>query len=56
MREEGYYWVKYQGHWIVANFTFARYWCIAGDESQFYDSDFESIDEKRLMKLISDKR
>ncbi len=48
MREEGYYWVKYRGNWIVAECPFGTYWWIPGDDYQLNDSDFEEIDEKRL--------
>lgn len=52
MREEGYYWVKSDGEWIVA--LWFKYsasfscWLIPGTDNEIDDDFFEEIDEKRL--------
>lgn len=50
MREPGFYWVNQYGKWIVAEWQNTRWWiCGCGLDDDWYDdSDFESIDEKRL--------
>lgn len=49
MREEGYYWVKYGGLWIVAQWQLSnRLWWVCGYEYSVSETDFEEIDEKRL--------
>lgn len=47
-REPGFYWVKYEGEWIIADYAFG-FWLITGFESSYYDSDFEAIHETRLI-------
>lgn len=50
MREEGYYWVKSYGEWIVAEFS-CGVWFMSGCDKDYYwlkDKDFDEIDEKRL--------
>lgn len=46
-REEGYYWVKFCGRWIVSEWD-GNYWIIPGYISASDGTDFEEIDEKRL--------
>jgi hypothetical protein len=54
MREEGYYWVKYEGEWHVAHYVGTREsWSFAAyidDSWWFRDEDFEEIDERRLIR------
>ena len=61
-RKEGYYWVKYEGQWHVAQYRHTKVelpfgdkdsgaWTLAAyvdDSWWFYDSDFEEINEKRI--------
>lgn len=61
MREEGYYWVKWDGDWHIGYFRPNRSgnpsaWTLTAyvnDSWWLYDSDFESIDEKRLTHELS---
>lgn len=52
MRQEGYYWVKYEGAWHVAHFRHTSNplpWTLLINNSWFlHDSDFEEINENRL--------
>ncbi len=51
-RESGYYWVKIKGEWIVAQWDKSMdWWVITGNEHLFYDSDFEEIDERRIVRV-----
>jgi hypothetical protein len=54
-REEGYYWCKYEGEWIIAwcNKTISPYgyeWDIAGLIPTREDADFDEIDENRITR------
>lgn len=56
MRQEGYYWVKLRGKRIVARWSneigteyFKMYWYITGSSSTYIDSDFEEINENRIV-------
>lgn len=52
MREEGYYWVKYNGNWIIMELSKhpigGLRWHKIGYHWTIKESDFEEIDEKRL--------
>lgn len=48
MRQEGYYWVKDNHYWIVCEWDGYRWWA-PGVEDYFKDSDFEEINENRLV-------
>lgn len=48
MREEGYYWVKYNGKWMIAEFWRSGLWWLTGALPHYNEEDFEEIDEKRL--------
>lgn len=50
MREQGYYWVKYKGKWIIAEWWPNMGWSIAGFIHSREDYDFEEIDEKRITR------
>jgi hypothetical protein len=47
IRLEGYYWVEWQGEWVVA-FWNHRVWWIATRDEEFEDSDFTVITQERL--------
>lgn len=53
MRQEGYYWVKRHGQWIIAVWLkdgyYGSYWYLTGTETMFKDSDFEEINENRIV-------
>jgi hypothetical protein len=50
MRQEGYYWVKYEGKWFIAEWdTIYNEWHLTGSEYDFKDHDFEEINENRLV-------
>ncbi len=48
-REEGYYWVKYTHEWIVAEW-FNGEWTLFNAMSSCLDSDFDEIDENRIVR------
>ncbi len=48
MREEGYYWVKLGGKWIIIEFIDKDWW--VGGFSCF-DSEFDEIDERRITRV-----
>jgi len=47
MKKEGYYFVKYQGEWIIAELSIITitdtYWNVIGNEDEYYDNDFDEI-------------
>ena len=49
-REDGFYWVKYDGSWEVARYNKCSksygFWDVIGSEDQFYDEAFEQIGEQ----------
>ena len=50
MRKSGFYWVKFFGGWESAFFEETEsVWTIVGTESVFDDSDFDKINENRIM-------
>jgi len=55
-REEGYYWVKYEGKWRIGKYSpgdemFIESWDLVGSFELFKDSDFEEIDEEIIVGL-----
>lgn len=53
-RVDGFYKVKRNGKWIVAEYldllTIPAAWFLTGNEELFYDIDFEEIDETPIIK------
>ena len=51
-RVEGWYYVKYKGKWIVAQWhvapTFASWWSISNSVQAFSDNSFEEVDELKI--------
>jgi hypothetical protein len=47
-REEGFYWVKHNGGWIIAFWYDDKEWYITGSEVMFEDYDFDEISINRL--------
>lgn len=47
-RQEGYYWVKYKGYYIIGEYLTSEVWIIPGKFEEFEDSDFEHINEVRI--------
>lgn len=51
-RQEGYYWVKYKGQFLIAlyviNYLKYSWWCLPGENNSYQDSDFEHINEVRI--------
>jgi hypothetical protein len=50
-RQPGYYWVKYEGEWVIAQWWYDKFfkkhsWQLGDIEMDH--SDFEEIDEKRI--------
>lgn len=50
LRNPGYYWVRFQGGWIIAEWVNqpAQYWQITGSDRMLYDDDFSDISEKTI--------
>lgn len=47
-RYAGFYWVKYSGDWVVAEYWEGIHWLMAGTSDVFTDADFEHISELPL--------
>ena len=52
-REDGFYWVKFRGKWMIAYWTnyenFDSCWTSGKyPDNEFFDSDFKQIDERKL--------
>jgi hypothetical protein len=46
-RQNGFYWVRLDDGWTVANWDGARWWMI-GSEMSCKSTDFDEIDERRI--------
>jgi hypothetical protein len=44
-RPNGFYWVKFQSKWIVAEWYEHSSWFLCGDPAIYSDKDFEEIGE-----------
>ena len=53
-REEGYYWVKYRGDWIIAEYTheLRPKWYVIGNECPFHEREFSEINENRIINNL----
>lgn len=55
-RELGFYWVKFNGEWVVAEWFCLEHqpsrpvWIVTGDEIDYSDTCFEIIDERRIVR------
>lgn len=53
-RQEGYYWIKYRTGYQIAYWgewlTGCMSWFCVGNEEQYEDSDFEHINENRILQ------
>ena len=55
-RELGFYWVKFNGEWVVAEWfrleqqPSRAVWIVTGDEIDYSDTCFEIIDERRIVR------
>ena len=54
-REDGYYWVKMEGIWEVAEYTQPNqhhegYWSVIGYIGATDDESMEAIDERRIVR------
>ena len=51
-RQPGYYWVKYNQFWKVAEYSqTADRWILAGIGQWYRDDDFREIDENRIERI-----
>lgn len=48
MREQGFYWVKLSGVWIIAEYY--EYWYLTGLLEGLPDEHFDEIEETRIIK------
>jgi hypothetical protein len=46
-RPNGYYWVKYQGQWLIAEYA-DRMWIFLGDIGLMLDYHFDKIHEVKI--------
>ena len=46
MREDGYYFAKYQGSWVIAELIVNWGWALTGFRSRFQENDFDEIGDK----------
>ncbi len=57
MREEGFYWVRFglpHVGWTVACYS-GDIWFLVNYEHEFHDSDFDEIDERKIVQFKSEK-
>jgi hypothetical protein len=55
-RENGFYWVKYYGSWIVAQFiNRIDGWLLMGNNETLKDLHFQEINEKQIVNKIKKK-
>lgn len=52
-RVEGFYWVKYEGEWIIAEYDMNE-WYKTGVENFYEDSHLDEIDERRIEREYHD--
>ncbi len=48
-RKNGYYWVRYNGEWIVGEF-YSGHWGLTFFSRWLYDKDFTKIDERKIVR------
>lgn len=48
-RESGYYWVKHNGEWVVAEYRI-RYWFYLNMGSGATDAIWDEIDERKIVR------
>lgn len=49
-RLTGFYWVKFEGNWVIGYyFNFAHYWQLCGNPEKCFERDFEAINETPLL-------
>jgi hypothetical protein len=54
MRAEGYYWVKSNGEWVIADWDGLSFWLFEW-QHEFDESDFDEVNEKQIVRA-SDER
>lgn len=54
-RKPGYYWVKWDNAFYIAQFDEHKYWYIAGILSHFDEHDFQEIDESPIIRTVKQK-
>lgn len=48
-RKSGYYWVKYKGFWLIAEYSaILDKWWLTSVEESFSENEFEEITEKQI--------
>ena len=52
-RQDGFYWVEFQGEWIVSEYKTGR-WFIPGIRPFYDDKHMAGIDEKRIVRTEED--
>jgi hypothetical protein len=55
MRELGFYWIKKDSEWTVAEYVLIRSankycWATVWSDEEWEDKDFDEIDEKRIVR------
>jgi hypothetical protein len=55
MREDGFYWVRHEGTWIIARWVDdADYtcWFVPNHYNDTADQDLDEIDERRIVRIV----
>lgn len=54
VRENGFYWVCFNGKWEISEYIYNKYWMATGSSLIFTDEDFNEIDENQLERPGND--
>lgn len=49
-RENGFYWIKWDGRWLIAEYVQGE-WYVTQRLSYLDDTDLEEIDERRIERI-----
>lgn len=51
MRQSGYYWVKFNGKWIIGEWNrYVMIWSICGSDRILLDGELSEIDERPIVR------
>ncbi len=48
-RNDGFYWVKFQGELQIAQWCYQNTWMLTGSEINYYDGQLDYINEKQII-------
>lgn len=56
-RKEGYYWVKFEGEWVVAKYIrfisyrkLIEWWALPEEDGKIFSSEIQEIDERQICR------